>query len=336
MACGRGLPLEAGVLVAGGVAVSEEAAEQTYLQFEKYVQSDWAVKIIAAAVILAITAVLTHLLTSLIRRVINHEDSILPANSIFLNIVRLVMWALGLSFMLSFCFDVNVNALITALGVGGIALSLGMQDTISNLIGGVNVSVSGLVKPGDHIKLGTGFQGIVHDVTLRQTVIEDSVKNQIIVPNSSMNTSTVTKLQPVTHIVVPIVVRAEDERLTAVAHRMEKAVFLAVGRVSKMKRPPAASFTEITEYGYRGSMVFDIADPDKVNAAIDAAVRAMALYAHGNVGNVASGQSGVALASEPAPTPESESEPAFVPASAPAPAPAASASASAFSAAEHG
>lgn len=327
--------------------MSEEAAEQTYLQFEKYVQSDWAVKIIAAVVILAITAVLTHLLTSLIRRVINHEDSILPANSIFLNIVRLVMWALGLSFMLSFCFDVNVNALITALGVGGIALSLGMQDTISNLIGGVNVSVSGLVKPGDHIKLGTGFQGVVHDVTLRQTVIEDSVKNQIIVPNSSMNTSTVTKLQPTTHIVVPIVVRAEDERLTAVAHRMEKAVFLAVGRVSKVKRPPAASFTEITEYGYRGSMVFDITDPDKVNAAVDAAVRAMALYAHGNV---ASGQLGTASAPDLGPAsaanpasasdlePELASESASARGSAPAPAPApdSTSAASSFSAAEHG
>lgn len=263
--------------------MNEDAAEQTYLQFEKYVQSDWAVKVLAAVVIVVATAVLTHLLTSLIRRVINHEDSILPANSIFLNIVRLVVWALGLSFMLSFCFDVNVNALITALGVGGIALSLGMQDTISNLIGGLNVSVSGLVKPGDHIKLGTGFQGIVHDVTLRQTVIEDRVKNQIIVPNSSMNTSTITKLQPVTHVVVPVVVRAEDDRLTVVAHRMEKAVSQAVGRVSKVKKAPAISFTEITEYGYRGSLVFDIADPDKVNAATDAAVRAMALYAHGEL-----------------------------------------------------
>lgn len=263
--------------------MSEETAEQTYLHIERYVQSDWAIKVTAAVVIIVATAVLTHLLTKLIRRVINHEDSILPANSIFLNIVRLIMWALGISFMLSFCFDVNVNALITALGVGGIALSLGMQDTISNLIGGVNVSISGLVKPGDHIKLGGGFQGVVHDVTLRQTVIEDCVKNQIVVPNSSMNTSTVTKLQPVTHVVIPIVVRAEDERLTTVAHRMEKAVFLAVGRVSKVRKPPSASFSEITEYGYRGSMVFDIADPDKVAAATDAAVRAMALYAHGNV-----------------------------------------------------
>lgn len=288
--------------------MNEDAAEQTYLQFEKYVQSDWAVKVFAAAVIIVITAVLTHLLTSLIRRVINHEDSILPANSIFLNIVRLVVWALGLSFMLSFCFDVNVNALITALGVGGIALSLGMQDTISNLIGGLNVSVSGLVKPGDHIKLGTGFQGVVHDVTLRQTVIEDRVKNQIIVPNSSMNTSIITKLQPVTHVVVPVVVRAEDDRLTVVAHRMEKAVSQAVGRVSKVKKPPAVSFTEITEYGYRGSMVFDIADLDKVNAATDAAVRAMALYAHGELVPKApvGGASADERELEPTPAPASE------------------------------
>lgn len=258
--------------------------EQIYLQLEGFVQSDWGIRIVVAVALIIVTAILTHLLTNIIRHAMNREDSLLPANSIFMNIVRVLVWALGLSFMLSVCFDVNVNALVAALGVGGIAVSLGMQDTISNIIGGMNVSISGLVKPGDHVRLdSSGLQGTVRDVTLRQTVIEDRAKNQIIVPNAAMNTSTVTKLQPTTHVVVPIVARAEDDRLTVVAHHMEKAVHNAVARVSKVKKAPVAAFSEITEYGYRGTMVFDIADEDKVPAAIDAAVRAMAVYAHGKI-----------------------------------------------------
>lgn len=276
--------------------MTDETVEQTYQELETYIQSDLLFKILAACVVVVITAVLAHLLTGIIKRAMNKEGSLLPANSILLNIVRAVVWALGLSFMLSFCFDVDVSALVTALGVGGIALSLGLQDTISNVIGGVNVSISGLVKPGDHIKLGTtGFQGTVKDVTLRQTIIEDRVKNQIVVPNSTMNTSMVTKLQPTTHVVIPVVIRAEDDRLTAVAHHMEKAVHQAVSRVSKVKKAPAVSFTEITEYGYRGNMVFDIADAEKVNAATDAAVRAMALYAHGNVAHETAQKAAAAL-----------------------------------------
>ena len=258
--------------------------EQAYLQFEKFIQSDWGIRLVFAFILLIATSVVTHLLTSVIKHAMNREGSTLPANSIFLNIVRVLVWSVGLSFMLSLCFDVNVNAMVAALGVGGIAVSLGMQDTISNVIGGVNVSISGLVKPGDHIRLdSSGLQGTVRDVSLRQTVIEDRVKNQIVVPNSVMNTATVTKLQTTTHVVVPIVVRAEDDRLTVVAHHMEKAVLHAVSRVSKVKKAPSASFTEITEYGYRGTMVFDIADAEKVPAALDAAVRAMAVYAHGKI-----------------------------------------------------
>ena len=273
-----------GVAVADGTMETVETVGQTYQQLEKYVQSDMLAAVAVALVIVVVTAVLAHILTKFIRRVMNYEGSLLPANSLFLNIVRTLVWALGLSFMLSICFDVNVSALVTALGVGGIAISLGMQDTISNVIGGVNVSISGVVKPGDHIRLdSSGLQGVVHDVTLRQTVIEDRAGNQIIVPNAVINTSLITKLQSTTHVVIPVVVRAEDDRLTVVAHHMEKAVHAAVSRVSKVKKAPSAAFSEVTEYGYRGSMVFDIADADKVPAAVDAAVRAMAVYAHGNL-----------------------------------------------------
>lgn len=268
----------------------ETGAENTGHGFEElasYIQNDWVTTLAVALVVLVVTSWLAHFLASFIKRVMNSEGSLIPANSLFLNIVRALVWTTGLSLMLSLCFDVDVSAFVAALGVGGIALSLGMQDTISNMIGGLNVSISGLVKPGDHIKLDTtGFQGVVCDVTLRQTVIEDRVKNRIIVPNASMNTSTITKLQPTTHLVIPVVVRAEDARLTVVAHRMEKAVECAVQRVSKIRKRPRLTFVEITDYGYRGTMVFDIADANRVLEATDAAVRAMALYAHGEVPGV--------------------------------------------------
>ena len=41
--------------------------------------------------------------------------------------------------MLDSCFGVDTSSLITALGVGGIAVSLGFQDTLSNFIGGLHV-----------------------------------------------------------------------------------------------------------------------------------------------------------------------------------------------------
>ena len=42
-----------------------------------------------------------------------------------------------------------------ALGIGGIAISLGFQDTLSNLIGGLQVSLLRIIKPGDNIEVGS-------------------------------------------------------------------------------------------------------------------------------------------------------------------------------------
>ena len=85
-----------------------------------------------------------------------------------MNIVRGAVWFLGICIMLSTCFNVNVSAAITALGIGGIAISLGFQDTISNLIGGLQVSLMRIVKPGDNIEVGSS-SGVVKDVTWRHT-----------------------------------------------------------------------------------------------------------------------------------------------------------------------
>ena len=69
-----------------------------------------------------------------------NEEKNLPSSSIFVNIARGAVWLLGVCIMLSTCYGVDVSAAITALGIGGIAISLGFQDTIANLIGGLQAA----------------------------------------------------------------------------------------------------------------------------------------------------------------------------------------------------
>ncbi|MFR3452353.1 MAG: mechanosensitive ion channel domain-containing protein [Collinsella sp.] len=67
--------------------------------------------------------------------------------------------------------------MVTGLGVVGIAVSLGFQDTLSNLIGGLTVSVSRTVEPGDNIRMGpSGVTGVVQDVTWRATPPSKTVR----------------------------------------------------------------------------------------------------------------------------------------------------------------
>lgn len=240
---------------------------------------EWISTLLTAAIALAFTAVVAHLVTKLLRRILSHDNSPLPSSSIFINIARVVVWCIGVSVVLSSCFGVDVSAAITALGIGGIAISLGFQDTLSNLIGGLQVSITGLVEPGDNIDVG-GQRGVVRDVTWRHTTIENAVGERIVVPNSVINKTALMKLRPVSVVVIPVVVTAAGSELSQVADAMEKAADQAVLAVGPMDKPSCALFSEVTDYGYKGTLTFTVADGVSATAAKDAALRAIAPFVH--------------------------------------------------------
>lgn len=257
--------------------------EQLFGIFDKFIHEDWFTTVLGAAIILAITFVVCRITVSFMRRLLN-RTTLLPSSSIFINLVRVIVWVIGVGCVLSICFNVNVNAMITGLGVVGIAISLGFQDTLSNLLGGLQVSLSRSVEPGDNIRMGpSGVSGVVQDVTWRYTSIIDSSGNRINIPNSLMTSTAVAKLSPVTDVSISLVVTTNSERLTATAHHIEDAAEKAVSRVSKIKKGPKVSFSAITDYGFQGSLSFTIADASKVSPATDAAIRAVAPYVHNHL-----------------------------------------------------
>ena len=132
----------------------EEQTSGLYDIIQGIVHVEWLSTALTVAIALAFTALVARAVTKVLRRVLSHDNSPLPSSSIFVNIARIAVWAVGVSVVLSSCFGIDVSAAITALGIGGIAISLGFQDTLSNLIGGVQVSITGLVEPGDYIEVG--------------------------------------------------------------------------------------------------------------------------------------------------------------------------------------
>jgi small-conductance mechanosensitive channel len=75
---------------------------------------------------------------------------------------------------------------LTALGVGGLAVALALQDTLSNLFAGLQIIGSRQMRTGDYVKLDSGEEGFVRDVTWRNTIIEAPANNTIVVPNSKL------------------------------------------------------------------------------------------------------------------------------------------------------
>jgi MscS family membrane protein len=85
-------------------------------------------------------------------------------------------------------FGINVSALIATLGIGGLAISLAAQDTLSNIISGIMLLMDQPFRIGDRIEIqGLNTWGDVVDIGLRSTRIRTRDNRMVIVPNSSIS-----------------------------------------------------------------------------------------------------------------------------------------------------
>ena len=80
----------------------------------------------------------------------------------------------------------ETGAIITGLGVGGLAVALALQDTLSNFFAGIHILVDKPFKEDDYIKLEGGIEGTVKQIGWRTTRLVTLAQNEIVVPNTKM------------------------------------------------------------------------------------------------------------------------------------------------------
>ena len=79
---------------------------------------------------------------------------------------------------------INISPLIAGLGIGGLAVALALQPTLTNLFAGTYVITEGVVNQGDYIEMEGGVSGYVVDVNWRSTRLRTWTNNLVIIPNS--------------------------------------------------------------------------------------------------------------------------------------------------------
>lgn len=115
----------------------------------------------------------------------------LPSVSILKNILRVIIVGVGLLFLLQ-SLGIPITPALAALGVGGLAVSLALQETLSNLFSGILLVLSNQIRPGNYVKLNSGEDGYVADINWHTTKIRQISNNMVIVPNSKMTSAIVT------------------------------------------------------------------------------------------------------------------------------------------------
>lgn len=119
------------------------------------------------------------------------DDRLMP---MIRRIVMALIYALGALVVLDL-LNVNISPLIAGLGLGGLAVALALQPTLSNLFAGTYVMTEGVVSQGDYIELENGVAGYVIDVGWRSTRLRTWTNNLVVVPNSRFAETIITNYQ---------------------------------------------------------------------------------------------------------------------------------------------
>lgn len=141
--------------------------------------------IILVIVILSITWLLTNIATGFLELYAGRFKEAIPSSTIFKNLTKMVILTIGFLIILQ-TLGISITPILTALGVGGLAVALALQDTLSNLFSGLHIILSRQVRTGDYIRLESGEAGYVTDITWRNTTIRMLPNNIIIVPNAKL------------------------------------------------------------------------------------------------------------------------------------------------------
>ena len=124
---------------------------------------------------------------------LKHPDSILLDDTLlifFAKIIKAVIVIIAVLIVLGE-FGVNINGLITGVGLGGLTFALAAQDTASNIFGGLVIISDKPFAVGDWIQTAS-IEGTVEDISFRSTRIRTFDDALLVVPNSTLSSASIT------------------------------------------------------------------------------------------------------------------------------------------------
>ncbi len=110
------------------------------------------------------------------------DDKLIP---VLKRVVYVVVYSLGAIIILD-QLGVQISPLIAGLGIGGLAVALALQPTLTNYLAGTYVIGDGVIKKGHYIMMDNGTEGFVEEIGWRTTKLRHWQGNLIVLPNSKL------------------------------------------------------------------------------------------------------------------------------------------------------
>jgi small-conductance mechanosensitive channel len=148
-------------------------------------------KVLLVLGLFSVTLAVANLASSFISIYSGRWDPSLPGASLTRTVIRIIIFVVGILIILD-ALGISITPILATLGVGGLAVALALQDTLSNLFAGFHIVTNRIIRVGDYIKLESGEEGYVIDINWRTTKVRMLANNVVMIPNSKITQSIVT------------------------------------------------------------------------------------------------------------------------------------------------
>ncbi len=188
--------------------------------------ASWAAAGLVTFLVISVCVVISSLLVRLAETYVQERGLSIVVSGVSKALIHVFILSLGASVLLRY-FNVSIAPLLTALGVGGLALALALRDTLANFFAGIHILVEAPISIGDFIRLSSGEEGTVTDIGWRTTRVLTTSNNVIVIPNEKITSSILTNFalpneKVVTDVQILTSFDADVDRASAIA--IEEAV----------------------------------------------------------------------------------------------------------------
>lgn len=165
------------------------------LTFENEKIGTFIANAMTAAITLSVAWLFARLVDSLIKEYLiplteksesDLDDQLMP---ILRKGAKAGIWIIGIIVALNNA-GYQIAPLLAGLGVGGLALAIAAQDTVSNIFGGATIFADRPFVLGDRVRVG-GYDGVVREIGIRSSRIETRDGAMVTMPNNKFTSSAV-------------------------------------------------------------------------------------------------------------------------------------------------
>lgn len=144
-------------------------------------------KVLPAAILLAIGLLTIRVVTRLVKTILEKSKMEKVAHNLIINLIRVVLYIL-LGLIVASHLGIDVTGIVAFTSVLSLAVSLSIQDLLTNLISGFTLLYTKPFTSGDYVEIA-GQGGSVQEIGLTYTKLSTPDNKLVSIPNSAVTSA---------------------------------------------------------------------------------------------------------------------------------------------------